>query len=199
MRGTKYGALGAIVLSIWIFTYGPLRNYRKAFLVKNPAQLIFVLGGDIDREHVGTKLAYELDLPILISGGSNPEYANWILKKAGIPYNKARLDYRAKDTLENFTSLIDELSEQNLNHILLITSEDHLRRAMLIGNIIAGSRGIHLSSIGISCEPRCKKETIKKQIFDLARAIIWVCSGEDLKKLHRKSKEIIEEYFALIS
>ena len=125
-------------------------------------QLILVLGGDIEREKLGLKLANRLNLPILISGGSNLEYSDWLVQKEGLSSNLVKRDYRAKDTLSNFTSLVDELSIDGINHALLITSEDHIHRAMTVGRIVAGSRGIRLSSIEVPCSSFCSKESRKK-------------------------------------
>ncbi len=176
-------------LFIWLIGPGPLHPFRIAWMNKTPPQLILVLGGDIDRERMGAKIALEKRLPLILSGGSNPEHANWLMAKAGIPSQQVTLDYRAQDTLTNFTSLVDELKEKETKHILLITSEDHLSRAISLGNIIAGSRGIKLTSLSVPCVPNCKKEGWSKQVIDLTRAWIWVATGRDLKLLAPKVLE----------
>ncbi len=186
MRSYRFPLLilgGGIILLI---SKVPLKPYLKAFSNNNPPQLILVLGGDIDREHVGAKMAKALKLPLILSGGSNPEHAKWLLKQAGIPSNQVELDYRAKDTLTNFTSLVDDLAAKKIDHAFIITSQDHLPRAITVGNVIAGSRGIKLTGISVSCTPNCKKESIQKQAFDLIRAITWVSTGKDLKQLSEK-------------
>lgn len=43
-----------------------------------PPQLILVLGGDVDRERLAARLASADGLPVLVSSGSNPEYARWL-------------------------------------------------------------------------------------------------------------------------
>ena len=63
----------------WLLSQGPLSPYRRAFLDRSPPQLVLVLGGDVDRERMGARLARQLDLPLLVSGGSNREYAEWML------------------------------------------------------------------------------------------------------------------------
>ncbi len=181
------GFISIVGVLIWLIGSGPLYPYREAFFNKASPQIVLVLGGDIDREHVGIKTANDFNLPLIVSGGSNPEHANWLIQKAGVPINQVTLDYRAKDTLTNFTSLVDELSGQGIKHILLITSKDHLPRAIAVGNIIAGSRGIHLSSVSVSCSPYCQKESIYKQMVDICRAIAWVATGRDLKILSQQS------------
>ena len=168
---------------IWLFSYGPLRNYRQTLQNQKPPQIIFVLGGDIEREYIGARLAKALDLPLLVSGGSNPEHAKWLAEKAKIAKEDLTLDYRAKDTFGNFSTLVDDLAKQKVNHALLITSEDHFSRAMMTGNVIAGSRGIRLTGISVSCKKECIKESFQKKYIDLIRSIIWVLTGKDIKKL----------------
>ncbi len=160
------------------------QNYYKMFVNQNKTpELILVLGGDIEREHVGVKIAKAMNLPLLISGGSNPEYAEWLIKMSGLKPNQAIFDYRANDTLENFTSIIGELSAKKISNILLVTSEDHLPRAMAIGRIIAGSRGISLIPFPVPCNLQCNEEGLEKIIIDLIRALAWVLTGSDPKAL----------------
>ncbi len=178
--------LKAIIASFLLtlfFLLTPFLNYFKATFNFRSPQLILVLGGDIDREHVGIRLAKELKLPLILSGGSNPEHASWLISESGIQPELATLDYRAEDTLTNFTSLVDDLKHKGVNNILLITSEDHLQRAMAVGWIVAGSRGIHLSAFAVVCEPLCERESWQKKFFDITRSFFWVSTGKDLKVL----------------
>ncbi len=170
------------IFFVWLLGPGPLKPYRQALLNRDIPQIILVLGGDIDRERVGAGLAKLLNLPLIISGGSNPEHAKWLINRTGITLDQAKLDYRAKDTLSNFTTLIDDLVNQGINHALLVTSNDHLPRALAVGNLIAGSRGIRLTSIPVKCEPNCQKESLQKKMVDIVRASTWVITGKDLKQ-----------------
>ena len=120
---------------------------------------------------------------MISSGGSNPEYAKWLLKQSGAPERLITYDYRARDTISNYTYLVDDLAKREINHLLLITSVDHLPRAIIVGNIIAGSRGIKITSLPVQCKPRCLQESLRKQVFDYFRALIWVGSGKDIRYL----------------
>ena len=77
----------------------------------------------------------------MVSGGSNVEYATWLVEEVQLQPDQVTLDYRARDTLGNFTSLVDELALRQVRHVLLVTSEDHLARSMAVGQVVAGSRG----------------------------------------------------------
>ena len=133
------------------------------------------------RERVGARLARELDLPLLVSGGSNPEYANWLIRNEGLEAGRVQLDYRARDTLGNFTSLVDELQDRRVQHMLLITSADHLPRSMAVGQVVAGSRGIHITGVPVACAPHCVEESPVKHWRDWIRAVAWVATGRDLR------------------
>ena len=159
----------------------PLRPFAKAALTRQDPQRILVLGGDADRERIGLKLARQLKLPLVVSGGTNPEYAQWLMEHEGLGSNEVRLDYRAQDTLGNFTSLVDELQGEGIEHLLLVTSEDHLPRALVVGGIVAGSRGIRLTGVPVSCAARCRAESMGKRWGDGLRALAWVVTGRDLK------------------
>lgn len=160
---------------------GPLRPFMEAALTNHQPQRILVLGGDADRERIGLRLARRMNLPLVVSGGTNPEYAQWLMQHEGLPEDRVRLDYRARDTLGNFTSLVDELQNRQVNHLLLVTSADHLARSMAVGQVVAGSRGIHITGVPVACEPRCVSESSMKTLRDWIRAVAWVATGRDLR------------------
>ncbi|MEB3172914.1 MAG: YdcF family protein [Cyanobacteriota bacterium] len=145
-------------------------------------QMILVLGGDVAREQAAAELARQRGLPVVVSGGSNPEYAHWLFaQREGLPQGQVLLDYRASDTVSNFTSLVDDLRRARIRHALLVTSSDHMERALLVGRVVAGSRGIHLTPVPVSCGTRCEREPRRKVWFDGLRSVLWVLSGHDLR------------------
>ena len=89
------------------------------------------------------------------------------------------LDYRARDTLGNFTSLVDELASRKVDHVLLV-SEDHLSRSMAVGQVVAGSRGIH-QPVYLSPAPRPVRGSLDRTAGDWVRAVAWVVTGRDLQ------------------
>lgn len=149
-----------------------------------PPQLILVLGGDREREKVAARLSRQDGLPVVVSGGTNPEYARWVFQeREGLPAERVWLDYRARDTVSNFTSLVDDLRRAQVRHALLVTSSDHMGRALLVGRIVAGSRGIHLTPVSVPCGDLCVHEAQGKVWGDGLRALVWVVSGRDLRSL----------------
>lgn len=171
------GVLGALVLPV----AARIRPYVAVMVHAHPPDRILVLGGDVDRERAGLLLARQLKMPLVVSGGSNPEYARWLVQREGLPAGQVQLDYRATDTLGNFTSLVDDLHRQGVRHVLLVTSEDHLPRALTVGTLVAGSRGIRLTGVPVACGTPCAPENAGKHWGDGLRAFAWVLTGQDLK------------------
>jgi uncharacterized SAM-binding protein YcdF (DUF218 family) len=104
-----------------------------------------------------------------------------MLQEERLNPERVTLDYRARDTLSNFTSVVDELRSEGIQHVLLVTSEDHLARSMAVGQVVAGSRGIQLTGVPVACAPDCGEEGRLKQISDWLRAMAWVITGRDLR------------------
>jgi len=143
--------------------------------------LVLVLGGDVERERVGAEVAKRDGLPVMVSGGSNPEYAHWLFRGRGLDDTRVLLDYRATDTLSNFTSVVDDLKRSKIRHVVLVTSSDHMDRALMVGRVVAGSRGIGLTPLAVPCGERCVPEDWRKVWGDGLRATLWVVSGRDLR------------------
>ena len=139
-------------------------------------QALLVLGGAIEREVFAAKFALNYpELPIWVSSGSNPEFAEWVFSEAGIESDRLHLDYRAVDTVTNFTTLVDELKARGIESVYLITSDDHMRRAQIIGEIVLGSRGISFKPVAVPSGRT--PEPMEKALRDGARAILWLTTG----------------------
>ena len=139
-------------------------------------QALLVLGGDKQRELFAAKFAQKHpSLPIWVSSGTNPEFAQWVFSEAGIKPDRLHLDYRAVDTVTNFTTLVDELQAKGIESVYLITSDDHMRRAQIIGEIVLGSRGISFKPVAVPSGRT--PEPIEKAVRDGARAIVWLTTG----------------------
>ena len=139
-------------------------------------QALLVLGGDKQRELFAAKFAQKHpSLPIWVSSGTNPEFAQWVFSEAGIKSDRLHLDYRAVDTVTNFTTLVDELQAKGIESVYLITSDDHMRRAQIIGEIVLGSRGISFKPVAVPSGRT--PEPMEKAVRDGARAIMWLTTG----------------------
>jgi uncharacterized SAM-binding protein YcdF (DUF218 family) len=139
-------------------------------------QALLVLGGEPKREKFAAEMARHYPyLPIWVSSGSNREYAEWVFIEAGIARTRLRLDYHAVDTVTNFTTLIEQLQKHKIKSVYLITSDDHMPRARVVGEIILGSRGIEIRPLPIPSGRQ--PESINKVLRDAGRAVLWVLTG----------------------
>lgn len=151
-------------------------GYRQVESLLNRPQAVLVLGGSTEREKFAAAFAQEHpNLPIWVSSGSNPEYAEWVFTEAGVPSDRLHLDYQAVDTVTNFTTLVDQFKSQGITSIYLITSDYHMRRASLIGEIVLGSRGIDFKTVDVPSQR--SPEPLNKTLRDGARALLWVTTG----------------------
>ncbi|MGQ4646943.1 ElyC/SanA/YdcF family protein [Lyngbya aestuarii] len=156
----------------------------KSYFVQPEA--IFVLGGDEKRELFAARLAQQHPgLDIWVSSGSSEWYTQKIFAKAGIDRNRLHIDRRAIDTVTNFTTLVDDLQTRGVDGVYLITSDDHMRRARVIGEIVFGSKGIALHPVSVASGR--SPEPLEKSFRDGARAILWVFTGYTGATLHPRS------------
>ena len=152
------------------------QNQVKAKLRKPEA--ILVLGGATEREHFAAEFARQHPtLGVWISSGTNTEYAEWIFQEADIDRHRVHLDYRAVDTVTNFTTLVDDLKDAGIQSVYLVTSDYHMRRAAIIGQIVLGRYDITFQPVPVpSNEPY--PESLIRGLRDGARALWWVLTGQ---------------------
>jgi uncharacterized SAM-binding protein YcdF (DUF218 family) len=151
-------------------------GYREIENTWLQPEVIFVLGGEEEREIFGAKFAQKHPkLPVWISSGAPQGYAKRIFKKAGISTDNLHLDYQAIDTVTNFTTMVDRFESKGITSVYLVTSDDHIQRARIIGEVVFGSRGIKVKPVTFaSGRP---SEPIQKTIRDGIRSLVWVTTG----------------------
>ena len=158
-------------------TVGLWLGYKQLQTYFVQPDAIFVLGGHEDRERFAAKLALEHpDLPIWVSSGSPQHYVKKIFTNAGVSPHRLHLDYRAQDTVTNFTSLVKELKAQGIDSVYLITSDNHMNRARIIGEIVFGSQGIVLKPLSVPSDD--SPEPMEKLIRDGGRSFLWLLTGK---------------------
>lgn len=159
-------------------------SYKQIRSLETP-QAVLMLGGStsaLEREKFTAKFVSQQpnlqNLEIWISSGGAGKYNNYVRKifiKSGINSEKIHFDEQAVDTVTNFTTLVDELKSRGITSVYLVTSDYHIRRAQVIGEVVLGSRGIVFKSVAVpSNKP---PEPIEKAIRDGVRAILWVITG----------------------
>ena len=147
---------------------------------------IFVLGGLEEREREAAELARKYpELDIWVSSGSPEGYVRKIFNNAGIHRDRLHLDYKAQDTVTNFTVLVDRLRSEGVESVYLITSENHMRRARSVGEMVFGSRGIVIKPLAIRSGGQ--PEPFYKTIRDGGRAFLWLFTGKTAASLKDKA------------
>ena len=126
-------------------------------------------------------MAEIMKIPVLITTDKNPENTKWLRNKDNAPIKIEKINFKSNDEVKNFTLIFKHLSNQEVNHALLIGNKNNLPRKKLIRNLIAGSKGIRLTSIPIQCNQKCQNNNSNNQIFDYIRTIGWITTGKDLK------------------
>ncbi len=174
----RFFCLLGLSLLVVLLGFIPVR-INIAFHQAPTPQAIFVLGGDYNR----TKFAGEFwqsrkDLDIWVS--DFPQYLDQhrqILNKFGVSEEQLHLDGAATDTVTNFTTLVDDFIDDNLQHIYLITSDYHMRRARVIATIVLGSRGVVVTPVVVG-SGRDEDEALVRVVRDFGRSLLWVVSGK---------------------
>ncbi len=177
---------GRLVLSIALTVaigYIPARLAIAQWQSPRP-QAILTLGGRSAREAFTADFArLHPELKIWVSSGLLPKDAHRLFRQEGISDERVNLDYRAVDTVTNFTSLVKELERQHIHHVYLITSDYHMPRAQAIATIVLGSHGITFTPRPVpSTRP---PESHFRIARDVARSLVWLVTGytgADLKR-----------------
>lgn len=153
--------------------------YRQVAGVFQQPEAILVLGGATYRESFAAEFAREHpDLPIWVSGGAPSKYTQGVFADAGVDLNRLHIDRSAADTVTNFTTLVDEFHAKGIDNIYVITSDYHMRRARVVGEIVLGSRGILLRPVPIPSEQaEPEHEPVIKTFRDAGRSVVWIVTG----------------------
>ncbi len=165
--------LCGLLLCAWLLSGGTAGDAARE------PQAILVLGGSPIREQFAARFAQQHPtLPIWVSSGSPRDYAQYVFDRAGIPRHRVTLDYRAVDTVTNFTTLVDAFRARRIQDVYLITSDYHMPRAQAIGSIVFGSRGIRLHPVPIPSS--AATESSLKVMRDGLRSAFWLVTGTAL-------------------
>lgn len=141
-------------------------------------QAILVLGGAAEREHFAADFARRHpQLDVWISSGTNPEYAEWLFQEANVDQDRVHLDYRAVDTVTNFTTVVEDFKEDGVRSVYLVTSDYHMRRAIIIGQIVFGRYDITFQPVSVPSNTT-QPEPLIRGLRDGIRALWWVLTGQ---------------------
>ncbi|GAB4369429.1 MAG: YdcF family protein [Elainellaceae cyanobacterium] len=171
----RLGAIGLLTLLLLWLGLIPVRLALAAQQAPQP-QAILVLGGASGREEAAAQLArYNPNLEIWVSSGKTPRDAYPIFQEAGITPDRLHLDYRATDTVTNFTTLVNQFKQRDIQHLYLVTSDFHMPRAMTIAAIVLGHSGIAFTPVPVPSD-QCDESWLRIA-RDGGRSILWIVTG----------------------
>lgn len=145
-----------------------------------PVDTFLVLGGSIQREIYAAELSQQYpSTKILISQGSQDPCIWLIFERAGAAKSGVWLENCADSTFGNFYFSAPILQAWGSRKVKLITSETHLPRAMWLGQILLGAKGIWVE-LDIAPEQGVpgNQESWPKTGFDVARSLLWAALGQ---------------------
>ena len=145
------------------------------------AECVLILGGSRARELAAARSAASSARAIILSSGAltQDELCSTVRDAGG--HAQCRIDRVALDTVTNFTSMIAAFVAANVTTVTVATDADHRRRALAIGRIVLGSRGIRVRPLIVNptpCSPASGESTFRV-IRDVLRAVLWALTGMD--------------------
>ncbi|NET01090.1 MAG: YdcF family protein [Sphaerospermopsis sp. SIO1G1] len=160
----------------------PIKIVIASYQAPHP-QVILTLGGGPEREKFTAKFSQHYpNLDIWVSSGVFPAQAFAIFHNYDIATDRIHLDYQAVDTVTNFTTLTEDLQQQHIKHIYLITSDFHIPRATTVATLVLGSQGIIFTPVALPTQR--SKESMFPIVRDVGRALLWIVSGRTGASFH---------------
>ncbi|WP_292760854.1 YdcF family protein [Nostoc sp. NOS(2021)] len=142
-------------------------------------QAILVLGSASERMEFAARFwRSHTNVDIWVSDyARNLDVNRRIFQQFDVPNQRLHLDGRATDTVTNFTTLVEDFVRQKLQHIYLITSDYHMKRARAIAAIVLGSHGVAVTTVEVPSQGH-KSETLIRVLRDCGRSLLWVVTGK---------------------
>ncbi len=141
------------------------------------AQAFLILGGDPAREKFTAELAeWYPSLEIWVSSPPDPQKTLKTFRDVNVPKTKLNIDMSAVDTVTNFTSLVANFKQRQLQHLFLVTSDFHMLRAKAIATVVLGSQGIAFTPISVPSK-QTNSESLLRIIRDIVRSFLWITTG----------------------
>lgn len=176
-KGLKRLALMSVVGGTLLLCSSiPIKLLIAAHQAPQP-EAILVLGGGTGREEAAAQLAKRYpELEVWVSSGDKPPQAASVLfQTTGIATERVHLDYRATDTVTNFTTLVGQFKQRQIQHLYLVTSDFHMTRATVIATIVLGHHGIAFTPIVVPTNR--SEESWLRIARDGGRSILWLLTG----------------------
>lgn len=179
--------LAAFLIGISLLLFGSI--FVKLRLAARRAPLpeaILVLGGGTDREKAAAQIAaaYPAIEVWVSTGDGRPGVVYTIFEEVGVQKSRVHLDFRATDTVTNFTTLVADFQQRDIQHLYLITSDFHMPRATVIAILVLGHSGITFTPIPTSTA--MPQESWLRIARDGGRSLLWIATGKTGARLGRR-------------
>ena len=178
MKSKEWQAARLLSLAMFLLILSSIPVRLVAAYLQSPQpQAILVLGGDPQRELAAAQLARHYpDLEVWVSSGALPKSSTATFAAAQVSAKRLHLDYRATDTVTNFTTLVSEFKQRHIQHLFLVTSNFHMLRSKAIATVVLGSQGIAFTPVAVPS--RRAPESNLRIARDVARSLLWVMTGK---------------------
>jgi uncharacterized SAM-binding protein YcdF (DUF218 family) len=140
--------------------------------------IILELGGNAARLYKVLELASEYpEAKIIISSEGSPDHVVGLLRGAGINDERFLLDFKAWDTVTNFTETVKLIKSFHPKNLYVVTDQFHMKRSMAIATAVYFLSGMRIiPSPYMGSEPH-DPEDPKYVRDDRFRAWLWRLTG----------------------
>ena len=140
--------------------------------------VILELGGNPARLYRVLELANQYpDAKIVVSSESSPEHVVGLLRGSGITDDRFILDFKAWDTVTNFTKTLKLICSYKPKKLYVVTDKFHMRRSIAIATAVYFLRGIKVIAepyLGSEPHPPESDELVR---YDRNRSYLWRLTG----------------------
>jgi uncharacterized SAM-binding protein YcdF (DUF218 family) len=167
----------AIALSVCLLGFIPVRMAIAYHHAPQP-QAILVLGGDLARMRFTARfLQKKPELTAWVSDIWSAYPANrGVFREASITPERLQYDFCATDTVTNFTCTVGDFVQEGIDHVYLVTSDYHMRRALAIATLVFGSHGIVVTPLPVPSAGHPPESSLRIA-RDALRSLLWLATG----------------------
>jgi uncharacterized SAM-binding protein YcdF (DUF218 family) len=133
---------------------------------------------DTDPSSQATHLTQRNPIRIWISTGRPRPEISRMSNHSGIGLSRVQLDYRAIDTVTNFTTMAPQMRAANISTVYVVTDVSHIDRAMIIANVVLTYYGIKPIAAPCPNTTHRENEWIIRGWRDYLRCVVWFYTGK---------------------
>ena len=140
--------------------------------------IILELGGNAARLYKVIELAEEhTSAEVIVSSEGSPDHVVSLLRGAGINDDRFLLDFKAWDTVTNFTETVKLIKSFKPKNLYVVTDKFHMKRSMAIARAVYFLSGIKLIPCPYMGSEPHDPENPKYVRDDRFRAWLWRLTG----------------------